>query len=193
MLIHYKSLLLIPFHSGRNISYRHEDRYHNTPHSTSNQISAYFGVFWPFRPISAEIHISPVPDFGLKKKKKKKKNLTSSSSSSSSGFRTHLLLSFLQVGFGPANLLFVFYLSVFLPPYSSLNAMYFVLNFLFVLLAHVILFSLVTRVLKFELFLCYVFVSPTRLTIKIECFSLNRVVCLQALHYLVLIYECLIL
>ena len=178
-------MLLIPFHSGRNISYRHEDRYHNTPHSTSNQILAYFGVFWPFRPISAEIHISPVPDFGLKKKKKK--NLTSSSSSSSSGFRTHLLLSFLQVGFGPANLLFVFYLSVFLPPYSSLNAMYFVLNFLFVLLAHVILFSLVTRVLKFDLFLCYVFVSPTRLTIKIECFSL------KALHYLVLIYECLIL
>ena len=155
-------------------------------------ISECFDHSGQFRPK----YIFPLYQIFAKKKKKKKKNLTSSSSSSSSGFRTHLLLSFLQVGFGPANLLFVFYLSVFLPPYSSLNAMYFVLNFLFVLLAQVILFSLVTRVLKFELFLCYVFVSPTRLTIKIECFSLkalNRVVCLQALHYLVLIYKCLIL
>ena len=65
------------------------------------------------------------------------------------------------------------YLTDCQPPYSSLNAMSFVLNFLFVLPAHMILFSLVTCVLKFEFFLCYVFVSPTRLTIKIEFFNLN--------------------
>ena len=64
-------LLLIPFRfgwNGRNISYRHENRYHNTPHSTSDQISAYFGVFQPFRPISAEIHISTSIRCWLKKK-----------------------------------------------------------------------------------------------------------------------------
>ena len=69
-----------------------------------------------------------------------------------------------------------------------LNAMSFVLNFLFVLPAHVILFyefPLVTYVLKFEFFLCYVFVSPTRLTIKI----LNRMFNLYPLplfHLLIL-------
>ena len=69
-----------------------------------------------------------------------------------------------------------------------LNAMSFVLNFLFVLPAHVILFSefpLVTCVLKFEYFLSYVFVSPTRLTIKIlnRMFSLNP---LPLFHLLIL-------
>ena len=70
----FRPLLLISFCSGRNgqnILYRHENRYHNTPHSTSDQISAYFGVFQPFLPISAEIHISTGTRFWLKKKKKK--------------------------------------------------------------------------------------------------------------------------
>ena len=103
------------------------------------------------------------------------------------GFQTFLLLFFLlllvgfgpfftssfflQVGFGPtANLPFLFYLCVVpvmylticQPPYTSLNAISFVLKFLFVLFlpAH-ILFSFVTCVLKFEFFfLCFVFVSP---------------------------------
>ena len=73
-------LLLIPFRSGQNISYRHENRYHNTPHSTSDQISAYFGVFQPFWPISAGT------SFWLKKKK--------ILPSSSSRFWTLLLLVF---------------------------------------------------------------------------------------------------
>ena len=50
-----QSLFLIPFRfsrNGRNISYRHANRYHSTSRSTSGQISAYFGVFRPFRPIS---------------------------------------------------------------------------------------------------------------------------------------------
>ena len=49
------SLLLILFRSsrnGRNISYQHANRYHNTLCSTSSQISAYFGLFQPFQPIS---------------------------------------------------------------------------------------------------------------------------------------------
>ena len=191
-------LLLIPFRSGwngRNISYRHENRYHNTPHSTSDQISAYFGVFQPFWPISAEIHISTSIRCWLKKKYYLLLLLL-------------LLLLFfiffiffssyfllLLVGFNPSSSFFsssvfrscqspfcfffcvvqvngdVFdYLSASLPFLKC-----FVLNFLFVLPASPsdILFSLVTCVLNFEFFLCYVFVSPIRLTIKIECFSLN--------------------
>ena len=81
------------------------------------------GQFWP------KYIFWPVPDFGLKKKKKKILPPSSSSSSgfqsllllvfffffllfsfSSYGFQTHLLLFFLLVGFGPANLLFIFYL-----------------------------------------------------------------------------------
>ena len=56
----------------------------------------------------------------------------------------------------------VMYLTICQLPYPSLNAMSFVLNFLFVLfLPSHILFSFVTCVLKFEFFLCFVFVSPT--------------------------------
>ena len=128
----FRPLLLILFRScrnGQNISFWHENRYHNTPHSTSNQISAYFGVFQPFRPILAEIHILAGTRFWFKKKKKKILPPSSSSSSgfqsllllvfffffllfsfSSYGFQTHLLLFFLLVGFGPTNLLFIFYL-----------------------------------------------------------------------------------
>ena len=53
MPLQYTFGLLIPFRSDQdnwNISYRHENWYHNTPHSTSDKISAYFGMF---RPISA--------------------------------------------------------------------------------------------------------------------------------------------
>ena len=53
---------------------------------------------------------------------------------------------------------------------------------MFVLPAHV-LFSLITCVLNFEFCLCYVLVSPTRLTIKIECYSLNP---LPLFHLLIL-------
>ena len=91
----FRPLLLILFRScrnGQNISFWHENRYHNTPHSTSNQISAYFGVFQPFRPILAEIHILAGTRFWFKKKKKK--ILPPSSSSSSSGFQSLLLLVF---------------------------------------------------------------------------------------------------
>ena len=48
-----KSLLLIPFRSGRNsrnFSYRYANWYRNTPRSTSGQISGRFG---PFRKIPA--------------------------------------------------------------------------------------------------------------------------------------------
>ena len=59
------SLLLILLRSnrnGRNISYRHANRYHNTLCSTSGQISAYFGPFWPFQPIS--VNFSQNTNFG---------------------------------------------------------------------------------------------------------------------------------
>ena len=75
----FRPLLLILFRScrnGQNISFRHENRYHNTPHSTSDQISAYFGVFQLVRPILPKYIFRPVLDFDLNKKKKKK-NLTS--------------------------------------------------------------------------------------------------------------------
>ena len=89
----FRPLLLIPFYScrnGHNISYRHENRYHNTPHSTSDQISSYFGVFRPFRPISAEIHLLANTRFWFKKKKKK----------------SYLLLLLLLLGFSPFFFLF---------------------------------------------------------------------------------------
>ena len=90
----FRPLLLILFRScrnGQNISFWHENRYHNTPHSTSNQISAYFGVFQPFRPILAEIHILAGTRFWFKKKKKKK---------------SYLLLLLLLLGFSPFFFLF---------------------------------------------------------------------------------------
>ena len=217
----FRPLLLISFCSGRNgqnILYRHENRYHNTPHSTSDQISAYFGVFQPFLPISAEIHISTGTRFWLKKKKKKSLPPSSSGfqtllllvfffffffflffSFSSGGFQTHLLLFFLPVGFGPANLLFFFYLCV-----VQVNGDVF---WLFVSLLYS---SLKCYVLCFEFFVCfasprdtllwvpschlcfkiwiffgYVFMSPTRLTIKIlnRMFNLNP---LPLFHLLIL-------
>ena len=74
---------------------------------------------------------------------------------------------FLRVGFGPtANLPFLFYLCVLQvmylticqPPYTTLNAISFVLKFLFVLfLPTHILFSFVTCVLKFEFFFFVLF------------------------------------
>ena len=120
----FRPLLLISFCSGRNgqnILYRHENRYHNTPHSTSDQISAYFGVFQPFLPISAEIHISTGTRFWLKKKKKNPYLLLllgfrpffflfSFSSSSSSCF-----FLFLLVGFKPIFFFFFFQWVLVLP------------------------------------------------------------------------------
>ena len=49
-------MLYIPFRSGRNgrkISYRQANRYEAPPCSTSAKISACFGLFRPFRPVSA--------------------------------------------------------------------------------------------------------------------------------------------
>ena len=64
--------------NGRNISYWYANWYENNLRSTSGQISAYFGSFWP---ISAEMRILAGTRFCLfkERKKKKKKNLKHSS------------------------------------------------------------------------------------------------------------------
>ena len=63
--------------NGRNISYWYANWYENNLRSTSGQISAYFGSFWP---ISAEMRILAGTRFCLFKEGKKKKKKTKSSS-----------------------------------------------------------------------------------------------------------------
>ena len=70
-------MLLILCRNGRNISYWYANRCENNLRSTSGQILAYFGSFWP---ISAEMRILAGTRFCLfKEGKKKKKNLKHSS------------------------------------------------------------------------------------------------------------------
>ena len=144
-----------------------------------------FGVFWPFWQISAKIQISVGTRFWLRKKKKK-----ILPSSSSSWLRTLLLLVFFFFfffffwvldlsssssfgGFQTFLLLFFFFWFFLLVGLATS------LPFLFYLLCFCrsTLFSFVTCVLQFEFFLCFVFVSPTWLTIKMNIPALTLFHC----------------